>query len=1152
MAKKFTNEQQNAIQTDGSILVSAAAGSGKTSVLVERVFRLLTDPDHPLDADRLLVVTFTNAAAAEMRGRIEKRITDALHQKPNDKVLMRQRYLLSSAKICTIDSFCIDLVRENFSTVGIQPDFRMDDGDALAEIQQSVLDKLMDEQMKDNSSVFRDLLDVTDSEFDENNLKATILKVFHFSRNFPFPERYIAHLADCYIAPFDKNHLWWENTFRYLKRYLDEIEPAVAKLAILCPQDEFGAPILAAAELLQNEVSGLKTALMDNEWNIMVQILNADLPKIGQNRKADANPAIKVCKQLYSSLIAERDKLRKLFCFTKEEIARPLQRLKEPVQLFVQLTETFAERFFAEQCEENVFTFYNTEQLALSMLCRPDQDGIAVLPQAEELQKRFDAILVDEYQDTNDLQDLLFTILSDAGKRLFAVGDVKQSIYGFRGANSENFLQKRAICKPFGQAKADEPCEITLSNNFRSRHEICDFVNYFFENFMTQNTSSILYDKKEWLYAGATFPKTEKPFVEVQFYDGALSEKKEDGLLVEARGIAKTITRIMAEKAYVKSNDEQMRPACYGDIAILLPATKNKADFFANELRKYGIPVSLAEESFTETNEIATFSSLLKVLDNPKDDIALLTVLLSPMFSFTPEDIAQYRAAHQQGDLIAVLTAAAEKDERAESFLKRISFMRREATMLSIPKLITRLFALTDYPNMIALAVDGKHRHENLMGLIAMAESFSANGNGNLKDFITFVETHGKAHLSKKSDGGENAVRIMSMHGSKGLQFPICILANLNRRFYRQDSYARILFSRKNGMGIHYFEESEHADVTTFGHEVLANDLQSNQLEESLRLLYVAMTRAEERLIMVSYYQNLQNRIDKLTALLSAEDSAVGGLSFRAAASLADWLLMATMLHPDGEPVYRCSDISLLRKDTAASFVASISYPPEMEIREKTTRNIVIDTGLKEAVCQRLAYTYPYERLGAVEAKTTVSALANKAEGERFDFTERPAFLLKDGLSAAERGTAMHKVMQFLQIKENLDLSEELDRLCDWRFITEEERKALCEEDIRRFLSSPLFHRIVSAKWFRREMRFLTEIPAGRIDNTLEGSLANEPVVVQGAVDLCWILKPTVFPAKKNWQMPTANRFRFTRRHVSKYSINRSKKKSFILSIWAR
>lgn len=1105
MAIKFTKEQRSAIDASSGVLVSAAAGSGKTAVLVERVIRMLTDSQNPISADRLLIVTFTNAAAAEMRSRIEKRLDAECADHPNDMALMHQRFLLGSAKICTIDSFCIDLCRENFSLLGIQPDFRIDDGQAIEALADEVLDGIVAECLAEYSTVFRDLLDITGSEFDERNLMAAIRSIFEYSTQLPFPKSFFESLSENYEREFDANHPWFMYAMNRVKNRIGDAFNTVQGALSLCRDDEKGASITLGLNLLLEEIETLKNALSSNNWDTVASVLQQDYPKVGTIRGLEDLPHLKTAKQLYLSLLDDRAVVRKLFCFKATDVNAQLKRLKNPVSFLVHLAETFAERLFQRQCEENIFTFYNTEQMAISMLCKPTDEGMQFTSQTNELVARFDEVLVDEYQDVNDLQDLLFTVLSNDAKKLFVVGDVKQSIYGFRGANPKNFLQKRNNCKPLDVAGENETKEITLSKNFRSRDGVCDFVNFFFENVMTENSGGLVYDERERLVPAADFPETKEPQVQIHLYDAALSEEKEEKLVVEARGLAQTIHKLLSEEPFLKKDDETLRSAQFKDIAILLRSTSEKAGKIAKELRRQGIPTAVSKESFADSNEIETFCALLKVLDNPKDDIALLTVLLSPIFSFTAEELAEFRAIKKQGDLIAVMTAAARTNTDAAEFLKTLSFMRNESVMLPLPQLIARLFALTDYPNCVAALQDGKRRYDNLMTLIPLAEKYVATGRNDLKGFIQFLSRRANDLSPKQSGENENVVRIMSMHASKGLQFPICILADLGGRFNRQDSIANVLFSKENGLGLRYFEESLHKNVTTLSHAILADVANKILLEEELRLLYVAMTRAEERLLLVSSQSNLQNKLDKIAPLLAAEDSNIGSLSFRAASCFNDWVLMAALLHPCGKALRNACSVQLLAKDTPSSFELFVDYPEDPLLQEQKETKPEIDPELKEQVLQNIYYRYPYEQLNRIVAKATVSELVHKAENSDFDFTKRPDFMERQGLSAASKGTAMHKVMQFVRMEEGIDLQSELDRLLDWRYISEEEYRALDVNALQSFFESGFYGRILKAKWIRREMRFLTELPAARIAPDLSEELSSETVVVQGAVDLCFM-----------------------------------------------
>ena len=1102
MAFNPTPEQQAAIDTKGNVLVSAAAGSGKTAVLVERVVKLLSDKENPVSADRLLIVTFTNAAAAEMRTRIEKRLDAECRANPSDIGLLKQRKLLSSAKICTIDSFCIDLVRENFERAGVSPDFKISEQNSLKAVNEDVLAELLNEYYEKGGEDFFELLDLVGAEYDDGNFADYILKMYDYSRQLAFPKEWFNSLSSAYNPEsFDGENEWYKYSVNKAIKTAEEMRRVNATIldALFENQkayDTYAFCFTAAAE----EEMKLYNAAKIGDWDSIFDVLtDFNLPAIPR-ANGELGRASKAARD-YILKLAEN--LKKLFFDSAKGIKRQHADIYGKVLLLTEILNELDDRLFNRYLEQNTFTFHNIEHLALKLLCEKTPNGIIPAKGAEELLSCYDEVMVDEYQDTNDLQDMLFYVLSNRGKRLFAVGDVKQSIYGFRGAKPSNFLNKINSAVPVENAAEEDPKKIILGCNFRSRREICEYINYFFERLMTEKTGDIVYNEDEKLIPAACYP--DPPEIPVSFDIVKNAGNSEESLRTEAASIAEYIKRVMQSGECIRKDEETLRNAKFSDFAILLRNTKAKAAIVAEELRKNGIPVNYTLEGYAETAEISVFLALLKIIDNPDSDVELLSVLLSPIFGFSAEDAANIRIKRREGSLYSALVFSSENgDSRCAEVLKIFEKYRILAATLTLPKLISRLLEDTDYLNTVWAREDGERRHGNLLMLISLAEQYSADGRFGIGGFVNFVLRQSENGMkSAAALSGGDTVKIMSIHASKGLQFPVCIIAETAKSFNDNDSRNSALYSADYGIGFKYFDEAEQLKRTTVAREVILDDTRNNTREEELRLLYVAMTRAQDKLHFTAAVGKLDDKLKEYFSELILSEGRADNM-FGDMTSYFDWLIKTSLIHPDGREL-RGEESNIICEITESRMGISIS---EAGTEEKTTdideALPVADKELAEKIRENISYAYPYEKLFEIEAKCSVSALANKAESEKYAFSARPAFMSDGGITATERGTAMHKIIEFIDFDKTDDIEAEIERLYEWQYISEREAKAVSRKKLKEFFDSPLFARIKASPLVKREMRFLTEVPVETIAPDLKDSFADEKVIVQGAVDLCF------------------------------------------------
>ncbi len=1104
MEFKPTAEQKQAIEAEGNVLVAAAAGSGKTAVLVERVIKKLTDRVSPVSADRLLIVTFTNAAAAEMRTRIEKRLDDECRKHPQDIGIKRQRQLLGSAKICTIDSFCIDLVRENFEKAGVMPDFKVSDGYALRPVDENILSNIINEYLENNDPLFLGLLDTVGAEYDESNFLKLILDIYDYSRQLPFPDKWFDSLEKMYSCGFSDSE-WYKYAFDRAETLIRKIILVLANVCDMLECDGKAAerfmPFIKELKIL---AEGLLAAAESRDWDEFYNALEGlAFPNTPKANGLTDSAGAAAAKAAAGYIKKDIDTLKKLFYDSCGGVSEQIESLSGQVSLLCKILKTFSERLFEEYLSRNTFTFHNTEHMALNLLYSEESGDFT--PEAEEFLSRFDEVMVDEYQDTNDLQDMLFYVLSGREKRLFAVGDVKQSIYGFRGANPQNFLEKKNRYIPIEDADESQPKKIILGKNFRCRREVCDFINFFFESMMTADSGGIVYDASERLIPATVFPHSEVPPVNMALIEsGGNSDER---LSAEGRYIAEYIKSIISAGNCIKENDSVLRRAVYSDFAILLRSTKRKAALLAAELRKQGIPVNFSLEEFSETVEISVFLALLKVIDNPNSDIELLTVMHSPIFGFSMDEAAGIRIAKRSGSFYsAVVYSAAAGDEHCIEFLKAIEKYRLYGVTLPISKLITKLFSETDYLNTVSAMTDGLRRRNNLLLLRDYAAQYEGENGGSIGGFVRYILKQSENGMKSAAvASGSDTVKIMSIHASKGLQFPVCIIADTDSDFNDSDSRRNATYSSKFGIGFRYFDEQRKVKRTTVGREIIIDSARRSSLEEELRLLYVAMTRTQDMLLFTASSGNIQKLINDCRALVALSGDIPSAEIFSRSRSYAKWLVSAILFHPDGREL-RGNDSGIIPFETESHIRITLSEdtPPEETVSECVYKQQAADSETIKAIKANIAFKYPFEDLISVEAKSSVSSLANKAESAKYAFSTRPSFMSDGGLTPSEKGTAMHRVIELFDFANAEDIEGEIDRLYEWQYITEREKDAINRRALKAFFESDVFARIKSSALVKREMRFLTEMPAVQVDSSLPERFAEESVIVQGAVDLCF------------------------------------------------
>ena len=1112
-ARAWTKSQQDAIEArGGTLLVSAAAGSGKTAVLVQRVIERITDPHNPTDADRLLVVTFTKAAAAEMSSRIAAEIAKLLEADPMNVRLQRQQILLTRAHISTIHSFCSELIRENFYKLGISPDFRILDDSEMKLLRGDAASAVLEEFYARNDPDFYSLVDAFSSGRDDDRMIQTVNTLYDFVRSHPFPNRWLAEKAAMYEPGVPASRTVWGKTI--LKYAADAVDYCVSLTRNSLALMQEDAKIAGAyEEAFRADLAGLlslKATAEAGGWDALAfQTVNFSFQRLKPLRGYSDDPLKNKLSASRKEVQETVKKLAELFGAREQECEEDIARLAPLVKKLFEFTVKFGEELDRLKRERRAADFSDLEHYALKLLVRDTDGGFVPTEDAAEISARFDEVMVDEYQDTNEAQDMIFRAVSRGEDNLFMVGDVKQSIYRFRQAMPQIFLRRRAQYPDYDRTKDKYPACVVLDKNFRSRRGVTEAVNFVFRQLMSEQTGELDYTKAEELTAGADYPPCESPAAQLDIIDLSASENDEEMITAESRHIAELIYQITGDGTTVTDKSQQC-PIVYRDICILLRSANQYAHEYARELTSLGIPAwADTAGGFFAAAEVGVSVSLLRVIDNPMQDIPLLAVLMSPIYGFTPDDMADIRIPSRSVPLYPALVLAAQNgNARAADFLKDMDDYRTLAATMPSDRLIQAVYDKTGYLNLVQAMPNGELRLANLRLLLEYAKKYEASGYNGLSGFIRFIDRLQKSNsdLAPASTISEaaNVVKIMSIHRSKGLEFPVCILAGCARRFNKEKG--DVLLHPSLGLGVKLRDASNLCRYTTMPREAVALELDRGEMSEELRVLYVAMTRAKEKLIMVTTVKNAAKALGKLANRLT-DESRISSYVVRSAGSISDWLLLCALRHPGGA---RLRDLAGALPSIAMgadeAWSVNVIYPPQgddasVKLPEQAVP-VPPDPALEAELSARMDYEYPYAALKGIQAKVAASDLAAREYSAQYATVSRPAFLNSSGLTPAERGTALHAYMQFADYeKARENPQSELERLVVQGFLTAEQGRAVDLSRIRAFFEGPLAKRIFASENVLREYRFTVEITAGDVRPELPEKLRSQPVVLQGAVD---------------------------------------------------
>ena len=1117
-------KQQQAVVTDrgGNLLVSAAAGSGKTRVLVERLMDYIEQGEN---IDRFLVITFTNAAAAELRQRIAGAIHSRLAEDPGNPRLRANATLVYKAKICTIDAFCMDFLRQWGHLADLDPDFRLCDNAEGEELRAQALEDVLERRyagIADDPN-FAALADGLAGERDDRTLEDVILDMHRRVQAQADPRRWLLDRRADFDIPdgAEPGDTPWgrilledtEDLADYWLEHLELLRQLVNTDAVL--DMNWGPSLEATLEDLER----LKESTLQG-WDSVAACLPVRFPRVGSKKgpcderlKEQVKAERERCKKQLAAL-AER------FSLTGAEAMEDLRAIAPAMIALLEVTEEFDREFELRKRRRRLIDFADGEHLTARLLC--DRAG-APTPLAREVGSQFTEIMVDEYQDTNTVQNVIFDALSN-GNNLFLVGDVKQSIYRFRLADPTIFLEKYHRFFPQEEAVWGQDRKILLSHNFRSRPEVLDGTNFIFENVMTRAAGELDYTEAEALRAGRTDLIPDPAYrVELNCVDmsGSDEEDGEEERPAKDAAVAAAVTRRISEllKEGLPIHGRPVRPE---DIVILLRSPGPVLRHYAAALDGAGIPWSAeGGTEFFGTTEVSVAISMLQVVDNPRQDVPLLAVLRSPLFGFSPDRLAAIRSA-RRGCIYDALTAAAHRgEEDCVQFLALLEGLRDRAAEAGSHHLLWDIYTATDMPAVFAAMPDGPRRRANLMALYDEACRFEGGGHRGLMAFLLHLSRMAENGISVPVAAGEGSggVRILSIHKSKGLEFPVVFLCGLERKFNEADLRSNVLFHPELGLGPKRTDRSRMLRYTTLARDAVILRLKQQLRAEEMRLLYVAMTRAEHKLILFTAVNGAQSTLESLASRAACPPSP---RQMATVNSMAEWVLTPALCRPDSAPLW--ADLTVERPPAASGLYpwdVRLVRPPDGFGDEGTSarpeHSADGEAAAEADLSARFGWQYPHLPMADVHSKLTATQLKGRAkdaeaaeEGAelrplRVKHPMRaPCFAAQRPLTPAQRGTALHMVMQYLDFSRTGSpamVADEIARLVAGQYITPQQGDAVDPADVYGFFASELGQRMLAAPELEREFKFSLLMPAARYWPEAAGE--TDEVLLQGVVD-CW------------------------------------------------
>ena len=1136
MGMSWTKEQQQVIDLrNRNILVSAAAGSGKTAVLVERIKERVLDKEHPIDIDELLVVTFTNAAAAQMKERVAKALEKELLEHPADVRLQQQSALVLGAQITTIDSFCLYVIRNHFHEIDLEPNFRIADEGELKLLREDVIARLMETCYEEQEPGFLQLIDSYAGSRSDEAVKELILKLYQYAQSYPWPIQWLDGVVADYeittIEELEKSPLM-QCVMTDCKHMLAGVLEKAEQYLTICQEADGPYMYEKACEADVIMLEAMTEA--DSYMKVAQALAQRQFQTLGRTKEYTGSVEKKEYVQAQRKEVKDilEGLCKMYFSLTEEEIIAQQKRLKPVVKTLVTTTKRFLEAFAQRKRSKNLVDFNDMEHFALEILV--DEETGEAKETAREFQRAFEEIMIDEYQDSNYVQESILRAISREQEgiyNIFMVGDVKQSIYRFRLARPELFMDK------YDHYSKDESSQqrIDLHKNFRSRDEVLSFTNDIFYQIMKRDLGGVEYDEAAALYTGAAYQEAEQPLFnsELLIAEEDAELMKEAGMSrieLEAKMVADKITELMKKQLVTDEHSGELRPLRYGDIVILLRSLTDWADTFARVLNVNGIPAhTISKTGYFSTIEIQTVLNYLRILDNPMQDIPLTAVLKSPIAALSDEELAKIRMLDRQVPFYQCVRLAleteAEQDEKTKKKLRMFAdtyqALRKRTCDMPIHELLLLVLEQTGYADYAAAMPAGRQRQANIDMLIEKAIDYEQTSYRGLFHFIRYIDElqkfdvdFGEADLVGEND---NAVNIMSIHKSKGLEFPVCFVSGMGKGFNKQDSRSKMILHPSLGAGMDEIDVKRRLKIPSFTKKVIARQTDLENLGEELRVLYVALTRAKEKLIITGTMKDARQQIATLREVCSGR----GHMSFldrSNAKTFLDWMVTALcgQEHPYQIEIQKISDM------VEQEAMHQLNWQEVLE--ERIRAAYTSDSVEYQALDERLSKQYPYQEAVELVTKYSVSelkhrAMREKAAAEELDTT--PVFLQEvvtpyippfmegkvEENQGALRGTAVHRVLECYDFrvlpedKEEVeaDIEGQLTRLLHEGKVTEEMCQLIAIPTIAGFLDSPLARRMkqaaLSDNLFREKPFVMNE----------QEEVDSDMILIQGIIDVFWV-----------------------------------------------
>ena len=1102
---KLTASQQAVVDDrGGALLVSAAAGSGKTKVLVDRLLSRICNGENPCDLDDFLVITYTKAAASELRVKIAQALSERLSQTPNDRHLQRQMSRIYLASISTVHAFCADLLRTYAHILDLPPDFRVAEEVESRALQDKTLEALLEQGYEQFDGDFRAMVEAFGYGRDDRRLPDAIKMAHKEMRCRANMDGWLREMLDALDMDRyeDASETPWgayllENFRAFLLQQIQNLENGLKEMA-LYPKIQKGL-----GKCFQENLEQLKTLYQCPSWDAIVSNRITDFGRAGGIREPEDALVKERLSKVRSMCWSELKKWQEYFFAPSAAVLEDLRAVTPGTQALLRFAKTFDEAYSLEKKRRKLLDFSDLEHLAIGLLT--DKYTGKPTKTAREVAGRFVEIMVDEYQDSNEVQDTIFEAVSQDGRNRFMVGDVKQSIYRFRLADPSLFLRKYLEYALWTDAKPGQPRKILLSENFRSRGEILSACNDVFRLVMRQTVGDLDYTDDEALKQGRQFPALHEPPVELHCLTH--SDPGQEKAELEAEYVAGRIREMLDQKVLISDGDGT-RPVQPGDIAILMRSLSSTASDYLDALGRYGIPaVCERGGSLLETSEVQILVSILQVLDNPHQDIPLLTALGSPVFGFTPEQLALPRTQTRKGDYYDAICGREEFDQ----VLTLLEDLREDARWMNLHELVDSIFRRTGLLAVFSSMEDGLRRERNLMAFRSFTVSFEATGSRALPQLLWYLQdlqaAGGQIPIPKTA--ANDAVTIMTVHSSKGLEFPVVFLCDLSRKFNLQDMHDAILVDNDLAVGCNRVDHQRFVRYPTLAKKAIIHKKTREAVSEELRVLYVAMTRARERLVMTYYSRYLVSELKTLNSLLTWPLSDELCASAR---SPGKWILMAALCRTEaGELFAQAGNNEVSRVwDTTWNITFRDLTQAQAAVSFGANASAETVSHANEDDLKLLQFAYPYENYCNIPGKLTATQLkgrmqdreASEGAGElsrtsAFSF-RRPAFLNR-AMTSAERGTATHLFLQFADHKactREETLQTELQRLVREQFLTPEQAEAVEQKQILRFFTSELGQWLLSRQ-VQREFKFSLLVDAADYGIDAPG----EKLMLQGVVD---------------------------------------------------